>query len=107
MKDVTPVVNFDREGLLREVVLVLEDMTGDWDIAYSGGIGPKTCLISDLTAESIDIVQFVVALEERFKRRDLPFENLLMIDGRYVDDFSVEEVVDFLYVHLNNRSSGA
>ena len=45
--------------------------------------------IGDLGFESIDIVQFVVALEENFKRRDMPFEKLLMIDGRYVDELSV------------------
>ena len=101
MRDAAPAVNFDWEGLLREVVLILEEMTSDWDIAYSGGIGPETGLISDLTCESIDIVQIVVALEERFHRRDLPFEKLLMTEGRYVDDISVRQVVDFLHRHLN------
>jgi acyl carrier protein len=78
-------------------------MTSDWDQDY-GPIRPETRLMSDLTCESIDIVQFVVAVEERFQCRHLPFEQLLMIDGRYVDDLSVDDVVNFLDAHLNAKS---
>src|SRR3989442_612239 len=85
----------------RGVVRVLEQMTSDWDVEYSGGIGANTRLIADLVFESIDMVQFVVALEEFFHRRDLPFEKLLMANGRYIDDLRVSEVVDFLQQHLN------
>jgi len=98
---------YDRESLLQRVIFILQDMTSDWDLDYSGGIGPQTCLISDLTCESIDIVQFIVALEEEFQRRDLPFERLLMTDGRYVDDLTVNEVVDFLETNFNSKVSAA
>jgi acyl carrier protein len=93
----------DKKRILREVTLILEDMTSDWDIEFSGGITPETSLISDLTFESIDVVQFVVALEESFNRRDFPFEKLLMTDGRYVDEIRVEQVVDFLGEQLNAK----
>jgi len=89
------------KSIEREVILVLEQMTSDWDLGYSGGIGPDTLLISDLVFESIDMVQFVVTIEEHFHRRDLPFEKLLMVNGRYIDDLSVSEVVNFLQEHLN------
>ena len=69
----------DRSIVLRDVVSILEDITGDWDLDLSGGIGPETRLIADLGFESIDVVQFVVAIEQRFQRRDLPFEQLLMV----------------------------
>lgn len=105
--DTTLQDRLDRETLLREVILILENMTSDWDLGYDGRIGPETCLISDLTCESIDIVQFVVALEEAFHRRDLPFERLLMADGRYVDDLTVNDVVDFLEANLNRKASAA
>ena len=86
----------DRSIVLRDVVSILEDITGDWDLDLSGGIGPETRLIADLGFESIDVVQFVVAIEQRFQRRDLPFEQLLMVDGRYRDDLHVVDIVDFL-----------
>jgi acyl carrier protein len=107
MNATAPLARLDRETLLRQVILILEDMTSDWDLDYDGGIGFATCLISDLTCESIDIVQFVVALEESFQRRDLPFERLLMVDGRYVDDLSVNDVVNFLDAHVNPRTPTA
>ena len=90
----------DRASILDQVVGIVADMTADWDLEPSAGIRAETLLIADLCFESIDIVQFVVALEERFGRRGLPFEKLLMADGRYVDDVSVAQVADFLHDHL-------
>ncbi len=86
--------------ILKDIVGILEDMTSDWDMEFSGPIGPETRLMSDLEFESIDVVQFIVAIEERFKRRNMPFEELLMEDGRYVDEITVEDAVNFLYTHL-------
>jgi len=90
----------DSKTLLDDVTRILEDMTSDWDLDFSGGIGPETSLIADLAFESIDVVQLVVAIEERFARRDLPFEKLLMSDGRYVDDVRVSQIVSFLESNL-------
>jgi len=85
-----------QDGIAGSVLEILDDMTSDWDLDFSGGIGMDSLLIADLAFESIDVVQLVVALEERFDRRDLPFETLLMTDGRYVDDLAVHQIVDFL-----------
>jgi acyl carrier protein len=82
-------------------------MTSDWDTGFSGGIGAQTWLVRDLGCESIDVVQFVVAIEERFQRRDFPIEKLLMVDDRYVDDLCVSQVVDFLYGHLGEEGRDA
>ena len=90
----------DKETILENVVRILNDLTGDWEMEFSGPIGPGTMIISDLEFESIDVVQFVVQIEEQYKRKDLPFEKLLMRDGRYRDDISVGEVVDFLHTYL-------
>jgi acyl carrier protein len=91
-----------KEALLQEIIRILEYMTSDWDLGFSGGIKHDTRLIADLAFESIDVVEFVVAIEEQFMQRDLPFEKLLMVDGRYVDDLHVVEVVDFLHEHLKS-----
>ena len=47
----------------------------------------------------IDVVHLVVAIETQFKRRDLPFEELLMADDRYVDELTLRQIVDFLEKH--------
>ena len=88
--------------ILANVIEILEGITQDWDTELSGKIGPDTALMSDLTFESIDVVMLIVAIEERFEKTGLPFEELLMVDGRYVDDLRVSELVSFLETHLGS-----
>ena len=88
------------ETIQKEMVLLLEDMTSDWDTAFQGAVGPETRLIADLAFESIDVVQLIVAIEERFGRKDLPFVELVMQNGRYVDELRVADIVAFLARHL-------
>jgi acyl carrier protein len=92
-----------RDSILKDVILILEDMTADWDTQLTGPLGPETRLVEDLQFESIDVVQFIVAIEERFQKRGLPFEELLMTEGRYVDEINVQDAVEFLNRHLNNH----
>ena len=94
-------VKYDRETVTRDLVGILENMTGDWQLDYEGGITDQTLLIADLGFESIDVVQLIVALEEHYQRRDLPFGLLLMSDGRYVTDLRVGAAIDFLVEYLN------
>ena len=89
------------EIILKDIVDILEEMTSDWDIEFSGPIGAGTKIIADLSFESIDVVQFIVAIEEHFQIRGLPFEELIMVDGRYVDEVEVGETVSFLHKQLN------
>jgi len=90
-----------RDAIFQDMVKILADMTGDWDTEFDGPMGPETRLVADLGFESIDIVQLIVAIEERYKRRGFPFEELLMSDGRYVDEIKLGNVVAFLHQHLN------
>lgn len=78
------------------VIAVLQDTVQDWDLELEAPIGPETTLIGDLAFESIDVVQFAVALEQALGRKGLPFERLFIADGAYVEDVSVTEVVAFL-----------
>ena len=57
-------------------------------------------LLADLGFESIDIIQLVVAIEQMVGKRKLPFNELLMRDGRYVDDLSIGQIADFLASRL-------
>ncbi len=83
-----------------KVIEVLQEMTMDWDVDLEGGWGPSTRLIEDLAFESIDIVRFVVAIEQAFAVKGLPFEKLFMREGEYVDEMSVSEVTGFLHGNL-------
>ena len=89
---------FDRQTILSTVTTTLESLVQDWDLDAS--IGPRTTLVADLGFESIDLIQMVAALEQEFGRPNLPFAELLIVDGRYIDDLSVNQIADFLATRL-------
>jgi acyl carrier protein len=100
MSDQLSPVSFTRDDLERDVIAILTDMTVDWDLSFSGSITGETRLMADLAFESIDVVQLVVAIEAHVKRRHLHFEQLLMVDGRYVQELQVKAIADFLAQQL-------
>lgn len=85
-----------REKIENELKNLLTEMTSDWDMDFDGEIGNDTRLIGDLSFESIDVVQLVSQIETHYGRKDLPFEELLMNDGKYVEDLTVGQVAEFL-----------
>lgn len=86
--------------LMKVVVEVLGVLTADWDLEMNGGIDSGTRLMADLAFESIDVVQFIVSLEQKLGRKGIPFENLFMQNGDYVHEITVAEIVDFLQSNL-------
>ena len=94
------VTDTSRDSLLNIVIQVLEDTIRDWDMEQDGGMSEQTRILDDLGFESIDVVQFAVALETAVGRKGLPFEKLFIEDGAYVDDVSVAEIVTFLQAEL-------
>ena len=85
-----------KDEIVSQLVGILEDMTSDWDFDYDGGIRSETRLIGDLSFESIEVVQLMVLIEQHFELKNFGSEKLLMTDGRYVDELSVDEIADFL-----------
>ncbi len=83
-----------------DIIEILKDLTSDWEDAFSDDITRDTRLIDDLGFESIDVVHLITAIEQKYDRRDLPFEELLMVEGRYKDELTVAEIAEFLGKHL-------
>jgi acyl carrier protein len=90
------------QAILPVLVEILEDMIADWDMDLDEPLGSNTRLITDLGFESIDVVQFIAAIEEHYRNRAIPFEELVMKDGRYVDEIIVGNVATFLVPHLSH-----
>ena len=88
-------------GVQDKLIAILADMTQDWGLELAGPMDAETCLMGDLGFASIDLVALIAAIDEEWQRRDWPYERLLMVDGRYVDDLTLGEVSKFL------RSQGA
>jgi len=95
--------SYTEETILHDITELLEDITSDWDTPSDKPIDSDTRLIEDLAFESIDVVQYIVGIEEKYHRRGMPFEELVMQDGRYVDEITVGETVKFLVRHLNQQ----
>jgi acyl carrier protein len=89
-----------RSDIEATVITIVSDTVRDWDIDLPKGITPETKLMDDLAFESIDVVQFAVAIEQTVGRKGLPFEKLFMKDGDYVDDVALKQVADFLCAEL-------
>jgi acyl carrier protein len=96
----TATKTFTRDELESGVCALLTDMTSDWELDYDEPINGETRLMADLAFSSIDVVQLVVAIEAFVQRRQLHFEHLLMVDGRYVMELQVRQIADFLAEQL-------
>jgi acyl carrier protein len=92
------------ETIVKDLVGILSDMMQDWETEYSGGIGADTRLVADLGFESIDVVMLIGEIHRHYNRRNLPFEQLFVRGGRYVDDVTVGAVAQFLHAELGARS---
>ena len=76
------------------LITTIQEFVADWGVTSE--IDSTTTLVADLEFDSIDIIQLFVAIETTFEKRNLGFQDLLIKDGRYVDDLSVREISEFL-----------
>jgi len=90
------------QSIEQRVVQVVNEMVADWDSSDPPGVDLNTRLIGDLEFESIEIVQLAVALGQHFDYEDVPFEELFMRDGDYVEDLTVAQIATFLRSHLQS-----
>lgn len=85
------------DSILKELIAMLTDMTSDWDLDdFSGEVTGDTKLVADLAMESVELVQLMVAIEQKFKIKNFSAEKLLTRNGQMVTDLSVSEIARFL-----------
>ena len=82
-----------------ETIEIIGELTADWDTELDV-LSSRTAIVGDLGFESLDVVYLVTAIEQRYGRRDLPFDQLLMTEGRYIDDLTIGKIAAFLHRHL-------
>ena len=88
----------ERSATLATVVATLEELVRDLEIEEP--IRPTTRVVADLGFESIDLIQMVAALEQAFRPRSISLVDMLVADGRYVDDLLVDEIVDGIEMRI-------
>jgi len=92
--------SISRETILSDLLRMIADIVQDWDLDFAGGLSPGTRLVSDLGFQSIDVVMLIGEIQKHYDTRNLPFERLLIRDGRYVPEIRIADVADFVHVHL-------
>lgn len=83
----------------QDVVAIIAEMV-DWEIDLGRPVTGTTRLVGDLGFQSLDIVMLILAIEGRYQRQDLPFDEVLTADGEYVTDLTVHQLAAFLAVHV-------
>jgi len=89
---------FIGDSTLKTVCAIVEDLIQDWGLELAKPVGAATLLVADLDFASVDVIQLCVALEQSYERK-LGFQDLLMRDGSYVSDLSLEQVA----AHVKSR----
>ena len=79
------------------LILLLDNMTQEWGTELLEPLGAETRLVEDLGFESVDLMQLIVAIEQAFGVRGLPYDQVLMRDGGYVTEITVRQLTDFLH----------
>ena len=74
---------------------IITEILGELDLESDEPIDSSTRLIADLGFASVDFIQLIVELEGHFQRK-FGFHDLIMPNGRYVDDLTVGELVTFI-----------
>lgn len=91
-----------QEKIILTVIMIIEDLVQDWELNLDEAISQDTFLVNDLNFSSVDIIQLCVALEQNYERK-LGFHELLMEDGKYVGDLSIQQISIFLESKLKNQ----
>ncbi|MBK6958502.1 MAG: acyl carrier protein [Nitrosomonas sp.] len=91
-----------QEKIILTVIMIIEDLVQDWELNLEEAISQETFLVNDLNFSSVDIIQLCVALEQNYERK-LGFHELLMEDGKYVGDLSIQQISVFLESKLKNQ----
>jgi acyl carrier protein len=87
------------------IVSLLRRFVEEWGVDHA--ISGQSAIVADLEFESIDIIQLVVAIEQHFGHRNMGFDELLMKNGRYVDDLTVRQISEFVALKLQPARSCA
>lgn len=98
-------IAIDRGTIQNTVIVTLDDLVQDWDIEEP--VQGHTKVVADLGFESIDLIQMVAALERAFKLKGGSLVEMLVADGRYVDDLTVDQIVARVETRVANEKRQA
>ena len=92
--------NPDSAQIADAITDILTEMVEDLELEFEGRPEPSHRLIADLGLVSVDFIHLIVEIETRFGQK-MGFHDLIMPDGRYVDDLSIAELTAFVEQRLS------
>jgi len=95
---------WSRVQVLDAVIEAAGRLTEDWDHEFSAPISADTWLVADLGCQSLDIIVLTAQLSRRLERTDIPFERLLLLEGKPVTDVSLRAMANFLWEHAKGSA---
>ncbi len=99
-------MNITRQELYARLIPLIARVARDWEPEdLEEEVDEETRLIADLDLTSVDFVDLFVAIEADLGRR-IGFHDLLMVDGRYIDDLAIGELIDYLQRKLGGAETG-
>jgi len=93
---------YEKKAIFDDLIKIVGEISYGWEIQFEGSIGPETLLGADLGFKSVDLVRLVAAIQKRYDRQDLPFQELFFPDDPTVEDLRILDLADFLDKHLNH-----
>lgn len=81
---------------------MIKDITEDWDDAFEGEITGATQIARDLEFDSLDVVHLITAIEQRYERV-FAFDELLMVDGQFVQDLTIDQIAQFVQQSIEDN----
>lgn len=95
-----------RSEIYARITPLLADIVEDWELDdWDDEVSEQTRLIADLGLTSVDFVDLFVAIEKEMGRT-VGFHDLLMVDGKYIDDLSLGQLTDYLDRKINSGPTG-
>jgi len=89
-----------RQQILDYVLHTVQGLCQDWD--YEDPVGPDSLLFTQLGLESLDAVVLGTAIQEHYQVQ-MPFAELLADIGEKQRDLSINELADFVHLHMNGK----
>lgn len=92
----------DRDELHARLLPLLADLVPDWDFdGWEQRLDDDTRLIADLDLTSVEFIDLFVGIEKAVGR-SIGFHDLLMVDGRYITDLRLGDLLDFVLARLDS-----
>jgi acyl carrier protein len=83
------------EEICTELIAIAARITDGWGLE-DVELTQSTRLSEDLCFSSIDLLNFLAAVDVQFQRK-LPYERLLMVGDRYRNELTINDLAEFVH----------